>query len=145
MYKQGLTVIIKKGKHESIVDSFCPPLRIASELLSLNFYPVNTPRLFLTYFKKKTLIEFHFKILLHFFTEIHQPPALSGVSTGPCFIPKWICICLRAIDTAADPQKDGRDDAREHLIEGGHKRAPTTGLHTYRNIRESSFKCLLNR
>ena len=57
-----MTVIIKKGKHESIVDSFCPPLRIASELLSLNFYPVNTPRLFLTYFKKKkTLIEFHFK------------------------------------------------------------------------------------
>ena len=95
--------------------------------------------------KAKSVIEFHFKILLHFFTEIHQPPALSGVSTGPCFIPKWICICLRAIDTAADPQKDGRDDAKEHLIEDGHKRAPTTGLHTYRNIRISSFKCLLNR
>ena len=70
---------------------------------------------------------------------------LSDVSTGPSFILKWVCICLRAIDTAADPQKDGRDDAKEHLIEGAHKRAPTTGLHTYRNIRESSFKCLLTR
>ena len=42
---------------------------------------------------------------------------------------------MRAIDTAADPQKDGRDDAKEHLIEGGQKRAPTTGLHTCRHIR----------
>ena len=31
--------------------------------------------------------------------------ALSDVSTGPSFILKWVCICLRAIDIAADPQK----------------------------------------
>ena len=30
---------------------------------------------------------------------------LSDVSTGPSFILKWVCICLRAIDIAADPQK----------------------------------------
>ena len=30
---------------------------------------------------------------------------LSDVSTKPSFILKWICIRLRAIDIAADPQK----------------------------------------
>ena len=30
---------------------------------------------------------------------------LSDVSTGPSFILKWVCICLGAIDIAADPQK----------------------------------------
>ena len=50
----------------------------------------------------------------------------------------------RAIDTAADPQKDGRDDAKEHLIEGAHKRAPSTGLQMYKNTGKSSLKASIN-
>ena len=142
MYQQGLTVIIKKGKHESIVD--CIPLRIASELLSLNFYPVNRPRLLLTYFKilLHLMIKYYSKsmtISLWNFTEIHQQPAFrcfqASSQDGSVYV--W-----RAIDTAADPQKDGRDDAKEHLIEGAHKRAPSTGLQMYRNTGKSSFKGL---